>query len=270
MDKTLLAIFAHPDDEAFGIGGTLTRYAQAGADVRLICATRGESGKITDPDIDPNSNVGELREQELKDACAAMGLEPPIFLDYHDSGREERTQHSNNRALMHVAEDELEAALLEHIADIKPQVMLTFDPHGIYGHIDHIKIHRATTAAFWAAGGVMQPAPRRLFYTVLVADRMKEMQEARPNSPLSKLDADIYGVSEDSLAAVLDVTPYVDQKEKAVKAHRSQTGPTSSFANISRDNETWREMFMRETVTLGGLRGSFPAMPVDDLFAGLD
>lgn len=267
MSKTLLAIFAHPDDEAFGCGGTLTRYAKEGAEVFLICATRGESGKITDPGIDPTTDKGQLREAELRAACRAMGIKAPIFLDYHDSGRHERTQYDNPKALLNVAELELEQSLLKHIAEIKPDIMLSFDPHGIYGHIDHIKIHRAATAAFWSADSVMQPAPGRLFYSAISAERMQLMQEARPNSPLSNLDSAIYGVAESSFAAIIDVSAYAAEKEAAIASHRSQVGPQSSFRQQGAEDSVWLEMFRRETFTLGGLRGSFPAMPVADLFA---
>jgi len=271
MPHTLLALYAHPDDEAFGTGGTLARYAAEGHAVHLICATRGESGKITDPDIDPDTDKGKLREAELNDACAALGINAPIMLEYHDSGRYERTRHDDPKALLNVDEMALEQTLLTHIGQLKPDVMLTFDPHGIYGHIDHIRMHRAATAAFWSAGGVMDPAPKRLFYNAIAAERMKEMQAMRENSPLSNLDADLYGVKEASFAAVLDVRAYANQKEGAVRAHRSQVGPQSSFASMTDGSEkdVWQEMFERETFTLGGLRGSFPQMPVDDLFAGL-
>ena len=269
---TLLAIFAHPDDEAFGTGGALTRYAAEGKTVKLICATRGESGKITDPDIDSASDVAELREGELREACKAMGLDAPVFLDFHDSGRQERTRYDDPKALMNVSEEDLEQALLPHISEVQPDIILTFDPHGVYGHIDHIKIHRAATAAFWSAGKVMNPAPKRLFYSVMASERMKQMQAMREDSPLSKLDPEMYGVSEDSFAAVLDISAYREQKEAAVRAHRSQVGPSSSFAGMSdeREQEVWEAMFTQETFTLGGLRGAFPEMPVSDLFAGLE
>jgi N-acetyl-1-D-myo-inositol-2-amino-2-deoxy-alpha-D-glucopyranoside deacetylase len=146
-------------------------------------------------------------------------------------------------------------------------VILTFDPKGIYGHIDHIKVHRAATAAFWSAGSVTRAAPRRLFYTAVSTERLKAMQDVRENSPLSGLDPALYGVSDDSFAAVLHVQAYARHKEAAIRAHRSQTGPSSSFAGIP--DEIWQQMFVRETFTLGGLRGGFPDAPVDDLFAGL-
>lgn len=271
MLQRLLAVYAHPDDEAFGTGGTLARYAAEGAEVTLICATRGESGKITDPTIDPKTDKGKLREAELRAACEALGICAPIFLDYHDSGRYERTQHDDPKALMNVDELELERILLDHIADLKPEVIITFDPHGIYGHIDHIKIHRAATGAFWSAGGVTEPAPKRLFYNAMAAEQMRRLQTIREASPLAELDADLYGVSEASFAAILDVTPYAARKEAAIRAHRSQTGPQSSFAGMNEGTEkdVWQEMFARETFTLGGLRGSFPEMPVTDLFVGL-
>ncbi len=265
----LLAVYAHPDDEAFGSGGTLARYAAAGDDVRLICATRGESGKITDPDIDPDVDLAELREAELRDACRALGIGEPIFLGYHDSGRNERTRHDDPKALMNVDEFELEAALRPWLAEFEPQVMITFDPHGAYGHIDHIRIQRAATAAFWSAGSVTPRPPRRLYYTAIGLERMREMQEARPRSPMAGLDAGLYAVSEASFAAVLDVAPWVDAKERAIRAHRSQVGPRSSFAPAERDEAAWRAYLARETFTLGGARGGFPEPPVADLFDGL-
>jgi N-acetyl-1-D-myo-inositol-2-amino-2-deoxy-alpha-D-glucopyranoside deacetylase len=270
MERTLLVILAHPDDESFGLGGTLARYASEGVNVHLICATRGESGKITDPAIDPDTPKGPLREAELHASCEALGIHPPILLDYHDSGRLERSQDANPHALMNADDLEVEKILLKHIADIRPDVLITFDPHGIYGHIDHIKIQRASEAAFWSAGSVMQPAPRRLFYAVMGSKQMQTLKEARDTSTLSELDAGIYGVSDDSFACVMDVSAFATQKEASVRSHRSQVGPNSPLAGFSKDNDMWQAMFTHEYLSLGGLRGSFPEMPVDDIFAGLD
>lgn len=272
MSKTLLVVLAHPDDEAFGTGGTLAHYASQGFNVYLICATKGESGKITDPTIDPNTDKGALREAELSDSCKALGIHDPIFLGYLDSGRFERTRHGDGQALMNVDELELEQKILGHMEFLQPDVMLTFDPHGIYGHIDHIKIHRAATAAFWSAGKVMKEPPKRLFYSVMSSARMKQMQGMRETSPLAKLDADLYGVSDDSFAVVMNVEKYLEQKQAAIAAHRSQVGPTSSFAGLNEGEaqKVWQEFSIKETFTLGGLRGSFPQPPLNDLFAGLE
>ena len=267
MQKTILAIYAHPDDEAFGTGGTLAKYAKDGHTVKLICATRGEGGKITDPDIDTTAGIAKLRELELVAACESLGIDAPIFLDYHDSGRYERTRHDDPKALMNVDEFTLEQTLLEFIKDIKPDVMITFDPHGAYGHIDHIKIHRATNAAFWSASNYVQPAPARLYYTALSAQRIKDMQERRGPSPMSDLDPNIYGVSDSSFAAVIPTSEFAAQKQGAIKAHRSQVGPQSSFASMTDD--MWNAMFAQETFTLGGLRGAHPPTPSDCLLKGL-
>lgn len=270
--SSLLAVFAHPDDEAFGAGGTLARCARAGVDVHLVCATRGEAGKITDPEIDAAADLAALREAELREACAVLGAHPPFLLDFHDSGRGERTRHDDPWALMNVDELDLEAALRPHVARVRPDVMLTFDPHGVYGHVDHLRIHRAATAAFWSAGALVERPPRRLFYNVMSSDRMRALQRARPNSPLARLDPGLYGVAESDLAAVIEVGDLVDTKERAMRAHRSQLGPRSSFAGADEGpgSEAWQEMMQRETFTLGGLRGAFPDPPIDDLFAGLD
>ena len=264
---TILAIYAHPDDEVFGTGGIYSKCSAAGHKVHLICATRGESGKITDPSIPADSNIGEVRKQELKDACAIMGIQDPIFLDYHDSGRKERTQTENPKALMNVDEYDIEIELLKHIKVIKPNVIITFDPHGGYGHIDHIRIHRAATAAFWSCGNIVNPAPTRLYYNAFPKSRMTMIQEMRPTSPLANLDPNLYAVSDDSLAVKVDVSDVIEQKMRAIKAHRSQVGPSSSFADT--DNPEWQKMFITETLSLAGLRGSFPYdMPVDDPMIG--
>ena len=271
MSKTLLAVLAHPDDEAFGLGGTLAHAAASGHRVYLICATKGEAGKITHPDIPQDADRAKLREAELRAACDALNIEPPIFLGYHDSGRHERTRFDDPKALMNIDELALETALLPHLERLQPEVMITFDPHGIYGHIDHIKMHRAATAAFWSAGKVMAEAPKRLFYAAMASEQLRRMQTLRENSPLAQLEPGIYGVSEDSFAYVRDVSDYRAQKQAAIEAHKSQTGPQSSFAAQDGQNEDafWDEMFGLETLTLGGLRGGFPDAPVDDLFTGL-
>lgn len=271
MSRTLMAVFAHPDDEAFGVGGTLARCAAEGLDVHLVCATRGESGKITDPGIPADADVGTLREAELRDACAALGIHPPIFLDYVDSGRYERVRFDEPRALRNVDPLGVAADVRAQIARVQPEVMIAFDPHGIYGHVDHVVMHRAATAAFWSAGAVTDAPPKRLFQTVMTAARLRTMQDARPGGPLAELDADVYGVGEGDLALVVNVAAQREKKRAAIRAHRSQVGPRSSFAaREAGDPDPWERMGDEETFTLGGLRGAFPAPPLAHPFEGLD
>lgn len=255
----LLAVFAHPDDESFFCAGTLTRYASLGHEVYLICATRGEQGEIRHPDIDPTlypkgQARGKLRQGELEVACEILGIQPPIFLDYQDSGYPPLVARANPRAFMHVDLREVELVLLGHIARIQPDLIIGFDPQGYYGHIDHIHLHRATIGAFWLAGNVMKAAPRRLFFPM----RSRELVLK------TKFDPDIFSVSEDSFAARFDVRPHAKTIRAALLAHRSQVGPESDWGNIERD---WPGVLEEERFVLGGLRGSFPAMPVQDLLA---
>lgn len=271
MARTLMAIFAHPDDEVFGSGGTLARYAEAGERVVVVCATRGESGKITDPELGEVADVGKLRERELHESCEALGVEPPVLLDFHDSGRHERTRTDDPKALLNVDMWDLERAILPQLERFRPDLILSHDPHGAYGHIDHLKVHRAALAAFWAARKVQAEPPRRFYQTAISSARMAEMQAAREGGPLGGLDPELYGVGEEDFAAVLDITPWAERKRTAVRAHRSQVGPQSSFAGMHSEKQAslWRAMFERETFTLGGVRGAFPGGPLDDLFEGL-
>jgi N-acetyl-1-D-myo-inositol-2-amino-2-deoxy-alpha-D-glucopyranoside deacetylase len=264
-----MAIFAHPDDEVFGSGGTLARYAEAGERVVLVCATRGEGGKVTDPELGEVDDVGALRERELHAACDALGIEPPVLLDFHDSGRNERTRHDDPKALMNVDMWELERALLPQLERFQPDLLLSHDPHGTYGHIDHLKVHRAAEAAFWSARKVQAAPPRRLYQTAISSTRMAEMQAAREGGPLGGLDPELFGVGESDFAAVIDIAPWAERKRQAISAHRSQVGPASSFSGMTSDDEAslWRAMFERETFTLGGVRGPFSGGPLDDLFA---
>ena len=96
----ILAIFAHPDDEAFGTGGTLSRYASTGQEVYLVCATRGEVGEISDPSLASPDNLGTVREDELRCAANTMGIKDLIFLDYRDSGMKGTPDNDHPRALI--------------------------------------------------------------------------------------------------------------------------------------------------------------------------
>jgi|TARA_Y100000815_G_scaffold38111_1_gene31474 LmbE family N-acetylglucosaminyl deacetylase len=267
----LLAIFAHPDDEVFSCGGTLARYADEGHQVSLICATRGEEGEIVHPDMEPNSypkgpERGLLRVDELAATCKALGISPPIFLDYQDSGFPIEVGLQNPQAFMNADIFKIEEKILDRIGSIHPEIIITFDPHGMYGHIDHITIHRAALAAFWSAGSVMQPAPQRLYYPARTITQVEEMQRRFAGSSNSDLDPNIFGVSDDSICAQIDISGYSDRKRLGVYAHRSQFG-TEEHINELLDGRP--DFFRFETFVLGGARGGFPADRLNDLFDGV-
>ena len=176
---TILAVFAHPDDEAFSVGGTLAHYAQKGVRVVLACATRGEAGKITDPSM-TITDLGQHREAELKRATAELGIPDPVFLDYHDSGRYERTRYDDELALMNVNPFAAELKIRELIDSVRPDIMITFDPHGGYGHIDHLIIHRAAAAAFFSSGNLGGGSLKRLYFTALGVEAAKGLARHGP------------------------------------------------------------------------------------------
>lgn len=147
-NKTLLSVLAHPDDESFGMGGTLALYAQRGWDVSLICATRGEAGTVDPHHLEGFDSVAELREGELRCAAQHLGLKNVFFLGYHDSGMPGMEANKHPQAQINAPIEEVAAKVVKYIRELKPDVVVTFDPIGGYRHPDHIHIHNATILAF--------------------------------------------------------------------------------------------------------------------------
>src|SRR5688500_10910784 len=133
----LLGVFAHPDDECLGNGGALAKYSAEGVDCSLVCATRGERGRYYDPALPRPSDeeVGRAREQELRNAAAALGVRDVAFLDYIDGSLDQADAR------------EAVARIVAHLRRVRPHVVITFDPFGAYGHPDHVAICQLATAA---------------------------------------------------------------------------------------------------------------------------
>lgn len=136
----LLAIFAHPDDESMGMGGTLAKYAAEDVETHLVCATRGERGWFGPEEQNPGPGaLGQLREQELENAVRELGMKGLYFLNYVD-GEVDRADHS-----------QIIAQIATHIRRVMPHVVVTFPPDGNYGHPDHVAIGQFTSAAIVCA-----------------------------------------------------------------------------------------------------------------------
>ena len=148
----ILSVLAHPDDESFGMGGTLALYARRGADVYLICATRGEVGTVDEEHLKGFTSTAEMREAELRCAAEHLGLKQVFFLDYRDSGMPGSPDNKHPDAQVAHPVEEVAVKVLKYIRELKPDVVLTFDPIGGYRHPDHIHIHNATVLAFEKAG----------------------------------------------------------------------------------------------------------------------
>ena len=150
--KTMLTVLAHPDDESFGMGGTLAHYARQGVKVYLICATRGEAGMVDEDCLEGFETIAARREAELRCAASALGLAGVEFLGYRDSGMPGSSDNQHPQALINAPQHTVAARIAHSIRQLKPQVVLTFDPIGGYKHPDHIAIQRATVEAFALAG----------------------------------------------------------------------------------------------------------------------
>jgi N-acetyl-1-D-myo-inositol-2-amino-2-deoxy-alpha-D-glucopyranoside deacetylase len=151
-DRCLLFVGAHPDDESFGSGGTLAKYALEGARVYYACATRGEVGEASAEHLAGHASAGDMRWSELTCAAEALHLAGVIHLGYRDSGMPGSPNNTAPGALAAAPLEEVTGRVVKVIRDLRPQVIFTFDPIGGYRHPDHIAIHNATVRAFQAAG----------------------------------------------------------------------------------------------------------------------
>ena len=148
MTKTILAVLAHPDDESFGLGGTLSYYARRGCDTYLICATRGEEGSMDEGHLNGYNDKAELRTRELQNAARHLGLKEVFFLGYRDSGMPGTEANKHPDAQINHPVEEVAGKVVRYIRELKPDIVITFDPIGGYKHPDHIHIHQATVLAF--------------------------------------------------------------------------------------------------------------------------
>ena len=148
MTKTILAVLAHPDDETFGLGGTLALYAQKGFDTYYVCATRGEVGSADEEFMKGYKDTAEMRTAELLRAAKILGLKEVFFLGYRDSGMPGSADNKHPDAQVAHSIDEVAGRVVKYIRELKPDIVLTFDPIGGYRHPDHIHIQQATTLAF--------------------------------------------------------------------------------------------------------------------------
>jgi LmbE family N-acetylglucosaminyl deacetylase len=221
-DRRLLAVFAHPDDETFRCGGTLALLARQGVRVWVLCATRGEAGV---PYMDPEE-TGRLREAELQCACRTLGIEPPRFLDYRDG------------TLDKVDEEEAVAQVTAIVRELRPQVLLTWPPDGMSGHLDHIVVSRWAGEAFRRAADPAYPAPQAggrpphavaALYHIVVPLSVAEVMGFPPHS-----------VADEEVSLTMDVRPVGQQKMAAIRCHASQ----AAFSPILADSPERQHLFL--------------------------
>ncbi len=186
--KKLLTVLAHPDDETFGMGGTLALYAQRGVQVDLICTTRGESGDVQPKYLENYDSIADLRVAELNCAARMLGIHEVMLLDYRDSGMAGSEANRHPQALVNTPIDRVVSDIVCRIRRLQPDIVLTHDPAGNYFHPDHITTHQATVLAFFFAGdksyscpGDLPPyQPEKLYFYTFQRRGMKWLLRAMP------------------------------------------------------------------------------------------
>ena len=266
-----MAVLAHPDDEAFGCGGTLAKYAAQGCDVYLVTATRGEAGQITKPELANPANLPAVRERELRCACQAYGIHPPRFLDYVDG------------QLPIVHQGQAVGKLVRLIRELRPQVLVTFGPDGIYGHYDHIAVHRwatiavdlATDADCFPDADMCQPHQvDKVYFVTLAQEQVAAMFEGNQPAAVMMDGVPFYFATRalGEISTRIDVSDYWAQKLQGIRCHATQvneddyTTPVNKALSERTDSPAWhqQETFMLARSTVGQ-----PSGVETDLLAGL-
>jgi len=251
--KRLLGVYAHPDDEGT-VSGAMLHYSTLGIEPGLVYATRGEVGEISDPALATPENLGEVREGEMRAAAEELGVHNLWFLGYRDSGMAGTPENQDPRSLAQANAAEVVGKLVAIIRQFRPQVMVTFDETGGYGHPDHIAIYRHTTSAFYAAAdGVQYPEHgpahlvSKLYYSAFPRSFIRQIaewmrtQNANYQGSFSGLDPEKLGMPDELITARLNVEPWLDTKNRSWSMHRTQINPNNPLSQLPEDvQHKWR------------------------------
>ena len=233
---SVLAVFAHPDDEGFGCGGTLAALVAGGHRVTLICATNGDVGEISDPALATPESLPSVRQGELRAAMDLTGIQDVRFLNYRDSGMEGWEDNDHPRSLFQAPGETVVEQVARVIREVRPDLVITHDPTGGYGHPDHVTICRHTEAAVELCrvnGGPLLYYvcfPRSLFQSMW--NKMVEL-DLRP--PFSADDTEALGTPDDEVTTVLNVGRFVALKKESLERHRTQIERDGPFTKLPED-----------------------------------
>lgn len=280
---TLMVVHAHPDDEAISTGGILARYGKEGIRTVLVTCTDGSAGdgpggvKPGEPGHDPAA-VAVMRQEELERSCRALGVKHLELLGYTDSGMMGWAQNDAPGSFWSTPIPEAASKLARLFEEYQPEVVVTYNAKGFYGHPDHIQAHRITVEAIDSTG-----IPNKLYYTAVpktwfadLGKRLSELGIEFPTVDVTPEDAAVpaedqtsgpeeWGTPDDEVTTVVDVASSVDQKYESLVAHSSQSD-NIFFLRMGR--EAFGEVMTREAFVRVMDRTAAP-IPEDDLFAGL-
>jgi len=220
--RTILAVFAHPDDESLACGGTLARLADSGARVVLLCASRGESGSVRHESLVDVNDLGRVRSEELLEAARTLGIADVLICDHPDGD------------LRWADVSEFHEEIVAAIGRYRPDGVITFAEDGLYWHLDHIGVHERTYTAVRSLGADAPP----LYYVTIPKGVMRAVVEAGPRGEAVGegkfwgIEPDVFGEAARPATFVVDVRAWVPRKLAALSCHRTQVGPDHQFARI--------------------------------------
>jgi N-acetyl-1-D-myo-inositol-2-amino-2-deoxy-alpha-D-glucopyranoside deacetylase len=256
VERSLLLVHAHPDDESIGTGATMAKYAAEGARITLVTCTLGELGEVIPPDLHHllPDELGQHRIVELDRACRALGVEDHRFLGgesrYRDSGMMGLPDNDDPRSFWQADLEEAADALAKIIEEVAADVIVTYDANGFYGHPDHIQAHRVTQRAHELAGGTA-----KLYATAMPRSVLATAVELPEDSWFVKSRDLSVGIPDDQVTTEIDATKYLDAKRNAMRAHETQITVDGDYFALS--NELGQRILATEFYTqLAGPRAA--------------
>jgi len=281
--KSLLLVHAHPDDETINNGATMAMYAAAGYNVTLITCTRGEEGEILVPELahlaaDKEDGLAPIREVELANAMAALGVTDHRFLGaperrYRDSGMMGTPPNDRPDVFWQADLDSAAHELVKIILEVKPQVLVTYDDFGGYGHPDHIQAHRVAMRAAELVESEWDI--EKIYWNTMPRSVIQKGIDAMKAAGSDFMGVDSadelpFAKPDDVVTTAIDASTFVDQKMKAMASHPTQIALDGPFFALS--NNVGLNVWGYEYYTLvkGEKSGDLtPEGWEQDLFAGI-
>ena len=232
----IVGLFAHPDDEGFGSGGTLAMLARHGHSITIVCATNGDVGEISDPDLATPETLGSVRKSELRCAMKVTGIHDIRFLDYRDSGMEGTQDNRHPNALINSEPAMVINQISTILSSINPDVILTHDPTGGYGHPDHKTISSYTREAYLEILRRESSTQCALYFVCFPKSDFQRiwetLYELGIKPPFASENLNDLGTPDEAVTTVIDVRSYVDTKIASLNCHKTQIDPNGPFEQL--------------------------------------
>lgn len=224
----IVFVFAHPDDESFSSGGTISKLTKEGNDVVLITATKGEEGQIGNPPITTKKNLGVTREKELLCAAKVLGISKVHFLGFHDGD------------LNKLAKGKIKSKVLSILNNESPDVVVTFNKEGGSLHPDHIQINKSATEAFLE---YMKDVKKhvRLYYSSMPKSFIEEL---KARGLTYNIYGEIKGTPDEQITTIIDISDTINDKINALKCHRTQNKDWERYLQKLEETKINKEFFI--------------------------